>query len=259
MAVEANLLSTFQSLNDWSERDRKMMAAQLVAERFRTGAQICREGDDGECCWFLVDGRIGVTKVLPDGRKVKLAELPAGTHFGQSGLIPGQKRTAEVRAETDVLILKLPRSGLEWSLKRGDAWASRLQIAVAVDLVRQLRSALSRLSDLATAEDPSLAAEGRTKASIPQAQSLDVALSPRQRPVAAPSGPTGATRYTEPEPVESGFAPRPSGGMGDLLQMLQETEASLASSGMSLEAVEFVYDEDQRRTGEARAAKGPSY
>lgn len=252
MPVDANLLTPFTLTREMSEAERRGMAASLSAERFRSGAQVCREGDAGDCCWFLSEGRIAVSKSLPDGRKVRLAELPAGTLFGQSGLVPGQVRTAEVRAEGDVVLLRLPRTSLEWSLKRGDGWAVRVQMAVAVDLVRQLRTALGRMSELAQAEDPSLAAEGKTKDQIPQAQGLQ--FETRSRPaVPAPATPALASPAAEAAPAS---APRRS-AMNDLLSLMAETESALAGSGFRSEDVQFVYDEDQRRTAEARASVRP--
>lgn len=246
MAVDPQLLLAFAATKEMTEVVRRPMAAALQAERFRSGAQVCREGDDGDCCWFLSEGRVVVSKSLPDGRKVRLAELPPGTLFGQSGLIAAQVRTAEVRAEGEVVLLRLPRNAFEWSLRRGETWAVRMQLAVAVDLVRQLRSALSRMSELALAEDPSNAAEGKTRDQIPQSQGLSFETKARPSVLPGATGPPPVVEEEEPA------APRRT-AMNDLLSLMAETESALAGSGFSAEDVQFVYDEDQRRTGEARA------
>ena len=180
---------------------------------------------------MLSEGTVEVIKNLPDGRRVKLATLPAGTLFGQAGLVPDQVRTADVRAEGDVTILSLSRDTLNWALDRREEWAVAIQAIVAVNLVQQLRSALSRLGDLAGAEDITAEITGTKHADARKAVSLDADFSgarkmARQGAVAAPDA--------------------------ALLEMLRATEASLASAGFDTNDVEFVFDEDMIRTAEAR-------
>jgi CRP-like cAMP-binding protein len=257
MAIDPRQISAFPQLRDLQEAEQRGLSSLLQSERYRSGAQVCREGDEGDAAWFLAEGKVVVSKQLPDGRRVKLAELPAGTMFGQAGLIRGQRRTAEVRAEGDVVLLRLPRGGFEWSLERGQPWAVRIQQNLAVDLVRQLRSALDKVSELARLEDPSLLAEGKTRDQIPRAQSLEAVAAVRPGGASAPSLPLAAVvdRGPSQEPVRALPAtakPMKTGAMDDLLRMLQETEAELAGSGFDPGAVEFVMDEDQRRTADAR-------
>ncbi len=154
MKINPEALSSFDSLSSLDESDLRMMAPALDGNQFRAGALVCREGDEGDCCYFLLNGSVAVSKVLPDGRRVRLAVLGENTLFGQAGLVPKQVRTADVKAETEVVIATLSRRSLNWALKQKQDWAVAVQAIVAINLVRQLRSALDRLEDLAWGASP---------------------------------------------------------------------------------------------------------
>ena len=255
MTVDANVLEQFDALAALGSEGRARMAPMLKSNRYRAGSQLVREGDEGDACYLLAAGEVDVIKNLPDGRKVKLATLPAGTLFGQAGLIPGQTRTADVRAVGNIEVLSLERATLEWALGRGEAWAVAVQALVAVGLVKQLRSALERLGELARAEDASAEITGRKRSEIQEAKSLNAsfdglrAKGTGSAPVTSPTASVGAVATIDEEAIDE--APN-EGSVGGLLELLRTTEEALASSGFDANAVEFVFDEDQMRTAEAR-------
>lgn len=242
MAIDPSVLDRFDSLEGLGPEGRAEMAPLLQATRYRAGAQICREGDVGEGCYLLVEGEVMVTKALPDGRRVKLATLGPGTLFGQAGLVEGQQRTADVKAVGNVEILALQRRTLLWALGRGAAWAVAMQAIVAVNLVRQLRTALDRLGELAAAEDVTEEISGTKRSDVKTPQRVNASFDGVKARRAGSGGPVA----DEASPGER------SKSLGGLLEMLRSTEASLASAGFDAEAVEFVFDEDQKRTAEAR-------
>ena len=178
MSVLPSLLRPFPSLSELSDPDRASMAGSLVEVHFRAGAQICREGDAGDACFLLVAGRVEVSKLLPDGRRIFLAHLGPGAIFGQGALVPGQCRSADVRAEGNVQVFSLRSLEHKWALDQGLGWAIALQQLICVNVIRQLRSALTRLSDLANTEHPELFGEF-TSGSSPKATAKD-ASSTRQ-------------------------------------------------------------------------------
>ncbi|MCP4868475.1 MAG: cyclic nucleotide-binding domain-containing protein [Proteobacteria bacterium] len=260
MAADPALLTEFEALKAFSRIDLMELARNLRTDNFRSGSQLCREGDEGDGCYFLADGDVAVTKGLPDGRRVHLATLPPCTLFGQSGLVPGQVRTADVKAETNVVVLTMTRRTLEWGLRQGEGWAVALQAIVAVSLVRQLRSALSRLSELAADEDAAEAAvEGRRRDTIVKPVSVDVAFKKKAKAAPAPAAPPPAAGEEKDSSFDA-LPPVPEHSADDeaamsqkgLLSLLAETESSLANLGFDLEGVDFVYDEDQKRQADAR-------
>ncbi len=265
MNISGNELRHFPSLTDLSDSEREEVATILDPMRYRKGAQVVREGGEGESACLLYQGSVTVTKRLEDGRTVRLAELSPGALFGQTGLLDDQVRTANVNANEEVVILHLPKVAFDWALNRQLPWAVAIQRLVATHLVRQLRSALDRLEDLALSEHPEDAALGRTKDSIQQPQALDVDLSAarrRKKQKAADESIKWAKGDqgdgTEAKPLNLPPVPGPElDPETTLLSLLAATEASLANAGVETDGVKWVMDEDQRRTVEARLAGSP--
>ncbi len=118
-----------------------------------------------------------------------------------------------------------------------------MQALVAVGLVRQLRSALARLGELAAAEDASAEITGRKRSEIKGPTSLDASFA---------GVPARARAATDAPPIEEKAPVEEPKAVGGLLELLRSTEEALASAGFDSEAVQFVFDEDQMRTAEAR-------
>lgn len=251
MTVLPSTLRPFPALSSLADSELAAMSKVLVETSFRSGSQICREGDAGDGCYFLVAGRVEVTKQLQDSRRVFLAHLGEGAIFGQGALVPGQSRSADVRAVGNVRVLTLRPMEHQWALGQGAAWAVLVQRLVCVNVIRQLRSALARLGDLAGAEHPEL---------------FTGTLSPSGGEIGGGSGRAEASPVLEDEPSESHpIPPLPAPHLtshdatttGRLLTLLAETEASLANDGVDLDQVQFVVDEDaHRRATTSRSQKG---
>ncbi len=150
MIASPDTLRTFPPLAILSEEEVAQMACHLQPLKVKAETVICEENSDGNCCYFLLQGSIQICKQLSDGRSVRLATLEAGEMIGQTGLIPEQRRTAQMYAQTDATLLVLQRSTLEDALYHAESWACQVFRMVASTLACQLRSALQRLDDIET-------------------------------------------------------------------------------------------------------------
>ena len=76
---------------------------------YETGETLFFEGDDSQDIYVLVSGRIDILK----GTK-KIAEITReGVVFGEMSFLPGEKRTATVKAMTDVKAIRIPKENVE--------------------------------------------------------------------------------------------------------------------------------------------------
>ncbi len=75
---------------------------------FLPGDYIIRQGEYGDCMYFLSTGDV---EVLVGDRKV--AQLGAGSPFGETALIQGEKRGASIRALTYCDVYKLAKSDFD--------------------------------------------------------------------------------------------------------------------------------------------------
>ncbi len=244
MGIDHGVLTSFDTLAPLGDSGLRAMAPLLDQNTYRAGSQICREGDAGEACYMLAEGTVDVIKNLPDGRRVKLATLPPGTLFGQAGLVPGQLRTAEVKANGNVTILSLNRARLDWSLRRGEDWAIAMQAIIAVNLVKQLRTALSRLGELAESVDPRSQVTGTRRRDAKRPIALNPSFSrvkARAKIREERARAAEAADEAMPDQPDEVVSAVPSDA--PLLELLRATESSLASAGWDTDNIEFVIDD----------------
>lgn len=159
MKVESHMLRRFASFAHLTDQELSQMSDYLRWVEAKSGDIICREGERGDCCYLLFQGEIQISKELPEGKVVRLATIPAGEMFGQSGLIPEQQRTAHVHAKTDSILFVLLRKDMEQALHLTESWAFQIFRMVSSNLARQLRTALQRLDELETSILPGRAIE----------------------------------------------------------------------------------------------------
>jgi PAS domain S-box-containing protein len=78
------------------------------AKTFQSGEHLFFEGDESQGLYVLISGHVEILKGIQ-----KLGEISEpGTVFGELSLLLGTKRTASIRAETEVKVLYLPRDQL---------------------------------------------------------------------------------------------------------------------------------------------------
>ena len=80
---------------------------KLDYHRHVPGQLIIREGDPGRSFYVIVEGKVRIFKVGPDGKEITLAHLGEGAFFGEMALLSGAPRTANVIAEEDTEILEV--------------------------------------------------------------------------------------------------------------------------------------------------------
>ncbi len=66
-------------------------------ESYRPGQIICREGDTGDCAYFIESGAVEVVR-NDGGAEVVVAKLGEGQYFGEMALLSNEPRNATVRA-----------------------------------------------------------------------------------------------------------------------------------------------------------------
>jgi CRP-like cAMP-binding protein/cytochrome P450 len=110
---------------------------------YAAGSLIIREGDTAEEFFIVLEGQVEVAKELhvPDEKQIVLSRLGPGAYFGEIGLLRGIKRTASVRAVTDVTVLVLNRETFITIVSECDLVSAQI-----ADMVRQ-RVMATRLAE----------------------------------------------------------------------------------------------------------------
>lgn len=81
------------------------------------GEVIIRQGADGDYYYFIQKGRCIVTHTTKSGKEIKLAELEAGTGFGEEALISDNRRNANVTMQTDGVLMRMAKKDFVELLK----------------------------------------------------------------------------------------------------------------------------------------------
>jgi CRP-like cAMP-binding protein len=119
-----------------SSREIAAIAAVVTERNFVAGDVLCKEGDEGEEFFIVVAGRATVTR-----RGAQLAELHAGSFFGEMAMLDGGPRTSTVTASTELCALALDRRRFHQLLVKSPGVAQKLML----ELARRLRAVESEL------------------------------------------------------------------------------------------------------------------
>ncbi|MBX6421026.1 MAG: cyclic nucleotide-binding domain-containing protein [Nevskia sp.] len=107
---------------DWMTRLLQMRVFQLVPpsslqamflrmqeQRTEPGQVVIRQGETGDFFYVIMEGRCMVTREVPNGKPIRLAELDAGSCFGEEALISEEPRNATVTMLTRGRLMRLSR------------------------------------------------------------------------------------------------------------------------------------------------------
>ena len=122
----------FASLDN---EERHLIAEKLVEQRYAQDEIIIREGEQDESFFIIELGTVEVYLLSAHGNRKILTTLAEGDFFGEIALLTGQKRTANVRALTDVRVHRLDKDSFKEILE------------TKPDILDEIGSVLSRRKD----------------------------------------------------------------------------------------------------------------
>ena len=91
---------------------KQIVINSFVQVSYPFGKIIVKEGEIADAFYILASGRARVVKMDNNGEEISLYLLRAGDTFGEMGLLSRteQKRTATVRASSDIITYRLDSS-----------------------------------------------------------------------------------------------------------------------------------------------------
>jgi CRP-like cAMP-binding protein len=92
---------------DLSEEDLEKVAGLLKERVYRRNDIVFFEEDTGSFMYFVKEGRVKVSRLLPNGKEMILAFHETGEYFGEMSLIDGGTAPASVTAVTNTTIYVL--------------------------------------------------------------------------------------------------------------------------------------------------------
>jgi CRP/FNR family cyclic AMP-dependent transcriptional regulator len=164
----ARLLARTEVFSGLERRELEAVAQVAVPRSWQRGEVIFREGDEGDTCYLLRSGAVVLTREHQDGRMVALAELRAGSLFGELAMFRGETRSATaeaVEATTAVALLardmqRLVRNHPDLSLKLLAALAERVSRTNERLLQQSFQTVAGRVASALVAQTIARQAEG---------------------------------------------------------------------------------------------------
>jgi CRP-like cAMP-binding protein len=83
------------------------LAAGARTKRYAVGETVLREGTFANGFYVVISGQADVSQLDKAGKDAKLRRLGPGDFFGEIGLLAAPRRTATVRAKTDLEVAAL--------------------------------------------------------------------------------------------------------------------------------------------------------
>lgn len=139
---ELRAIPLFASLD---ERALTAMGRRLRRCTYRPGQQIMLEGEQAPGLFFVLRGRVRLSRTAPDGREQVLAMIGPGENFDPVPLFDGQPNPTTARAMSPVTCFLLPRNDLLILIRAHPDLAQ----AMLAEMAGQLRELVSLVEDLA--------------------------------------------------------------------------------------------------------------
>ncbi len=121
-----------------------VVRASTVAE-FSRNQVIFHENDNGTALFVILNGRVKVSLVRPDGKEAILAILTPGEFFGEMALLDNRPRSASVVVLEPTTVMILTRSDFMQMIEANPQIIHNM----IIPLVTRLRKANKKIADLA--------------------------------------------------------------------------------------------------------------
>ena len=111
-ALSAESLQTFSIFRRLSPATIDQLQSELTVEHVNGGETLFQQGDDGDCLYVVVFGRLRVSIRDEAGDRI-IREMGRGEVVGEMAILTGEPRSATVRAVRDTELLRLSKDGFE--------------------------------------------------------------------------------------------------------------------------------------------------
>ena len=133
-------LADFALLEDWNKSQLEALAAHLTPRDFVSGEPLIQAGATARSLYFLADGRVNVLVGVGGGATRRVSTIDAGNVFGELALFGQAKRTADVVAASNGLVLELTADGIAALIQA----TPEIHVALAMAVGRSLADRLGR-------------------------------------------------------------------------------------------------------------------
>lgn len=122
-------------------KELRVIDSLLYERRYLKGEIVFDEGEEGQALYVVLSGRVLICRPADPAVEI-IAEIPAGSLFGELALLGGAPRNAQARAADDSVLAALSRTDFERLVETHAAIASKVAMQLARDLGQKLGARL---------------------------------------------------------------------------------------------------------------------
>lgn len=145
MSVDLSAFRGEKAFGAFRSEDWDVLSRVLIPTPMRSGCEVFREGDAGNCMYLIASDRVRILrKVSADGGRTQeqvLAVLEKGQVFGEMALLDGGRRSAYAEAVGGAQLLRLTLAAFEKLKVEHPSTALKLQDVLVSTLCARLRAA----------------------------------------------------------------------------------------------------------------------
>ncbi|MCO4744950.1 MAG: Crp/Fnr family transcriptional regulator [Proteobacteria bacterium] len=115
------MLELFEKTHFFAKVDfqsKRAIADLAIRVRYPAGSVVFFQGDVPDGLYAILEGTVRVRTLSEDGQELVLNHLDAGEVFGEIALLDGLPRTADILAESDAVLARVPRPAFLRLLER---------------------------------------------------------------------------------------------------------------------------------------------
>lgn len=145
-------LTTFSFFDSLDERDLALISQHLHLLEIEPGKVVFKEGDKGDCVYFVLDGELDVFKEASSGSRVgvdrvKITTLTKGKSIGEMSVIDRTPRSATVKARTKATLVGMGLEGFDFICEEHPRVGIKILKGISRLLSMNMRKTSSRLAD----------------------------------------------------------------------------------------------------------------
>ncbi len=130
MEKKEDIIKAFKKIflfSAMTDEEIMLIVSKMKMKYYAASEIIVQQGDEGGSMYVIKKGRVSINILTSAQQLIKLKELQHGDFFGEISLLTGDKRTATIKALTEVELYELERDDLHEAIKANKEIAKKLE------------------------------------------------------------------------------------------------------------------------------------
>jgi CRP-like cAMP-binding protein len=137
-------LSRVDFLQPLTPEELEALVARLTPEYYGPAEILCRQGEQGDSCFIVLEGEVHVLAHREGGADRFITSLKSGDLFGEISLLTGERRTATAKAVGQACLVRIGRDTFRSTLLANPRVAETIG-GIVSDRLAQTREELAKI------------------------------------------------------------------------------------------------------------------